>query len=197
MLGAGEGWAKSILFNPQLRDQLQPFFARADTFSLGVCNGCQMLSAIRELIPGAAHWPAFLRNASEQYESRLVMVEVPHNRSILFADMHGSHLPIAVAHTEGRTDYRQPDDLAQLRRQQQVCLRFIDHAGQPAARYPFNPNGSTDGATGFTSDDGRATILMPHPERVFRSVACSWHPDEWGEDSPWMRLFRNARAWVN
>ena len=197
VLGAGEGWAKSILFNPQLRDQLQPFFARADTFSLGVCNGCQMLSAIRALIPGAAHWPAFLRNASEQYESRLVMVEVPRNRSILFADMHGSRLPIAVAHTEGRTGYRQPDDLAQLRRQQQVCLRFIDHAGQPAERYPFNPNGSTDGATGFTSDDGRATILMPHPERVFRSVACSWHPDEWGEDSPWMRLFRNARAWVN
>lgn len=191
VLGAGEGWAKSILFHSRARDQFQAFFERQDSFSLGVCNGCQMLSNIKELIPGAAHWPHFVRNRSEQFEARVAMVEVLENPSILFRGMQGSRMPIAVAHGEGRAEYRD-----NVRPGKGVSLRYIDNHGAVTMTYPANPNGSPLGITGLTSDDGRATIMMPHPERVIRSVQNSWYPDDWGEDSPWMRLFRNARVWV-
>ncbi len=191
VLGAGEGWAKSILFNERAREQFRAFFERDDTFALGVCNGCQMLSNLKELIPGAAHWPRFVRNRSEQFEARFVMVEVAESPSILLAGMAGSRLPIAVAHGEGRAEYARPEDMAKG-----VALRYIENSGEVAERYPANPNGSPAGITGLTTDDGRVTIMMPHPERVVRTVQNSWHPDGWGEDGPWMRLFRNARAWV-
>ncbi len=192
VLGAGEGWSKSILFNERAREQFQAFFERPDTFALGVCNGCQMLSNLKELIPGAGHWPHFVRNRSEQFEARFVMVEVEESPSILLAGMAGSRLPIAVAHGEGRAEYRDPGaDLAKG-----VALRYIENSGEPAERYPANPNGSPEGITGLTTEDGRVTIMMPHPERVVRTVQNSWHPDDWGEDGPWMRLFRNARVWV-
>jgi phosphoribosylformylglycinamidine synthase len=192
VLGAGEGWAKSILFNSRARDQFQAFFEREETFALGVCNGCQMLSNLKELIPGAAHWPHFVRNRSEQFEARFVMVEVTPSPSILLEGMAGSRMPIAVAHGEGRAEYRDPGaDLAKG-----VALRYIENSGEVAERYPANPNGSPGGITGLTTEDGRVTIMMPHPERVIRTVQNSWHPDEWGEEGPWMRLFRNARVWV-
>jgi len=192
VLGAGEGWAKSILFNERAREQFQAFFERDDTFALGVCNGCQMLSNLKELIPGAGHWPHFVRNRSEQFEARFVLVEVEESPSILLAGMAGSRMPIAVAHGEGRAEYRDPGaDLAKG-----VALRYIENSGEVAERYPANPNGSPRGITGLTTEDGRVTIMMPHPERVIRTVQNSWHPDEWGEDGPWMRLFRNARVWV-
>ncbi|WP_457668709.1 phosphoribosylformylglycinamidine synthase [Thiolapillus sp.] len=192
VLGAGEGWAKSILFHSRSRDQFQAFFEREDTFSLGVCNGCQMLSNIRELIPGAAHWPHFVRNRSEQFEARVSMVEVLDSPSILLQGMQGSRMPIAVAHGEGRAEYR-----GDMMPGKGISMRFVDNHGNVAVKYPENPNGSPEGITGLTSDDGRATIMMPHPERVIRTVQNSWHPDDWGEDSPWMRLFRNARVWVD
>lgn len=192
VLGAGEGWAKSILFHHRARDQFQAFFAREDTFSLGICNGCQMLSNIKELIPGAALWPHFVRNRSEQFEARVAMVEVLDSPSVLLKGMQGSHMPIAVAHGEGRAEYR-----GDARPGKGVSLRFVDNQGDVAIKYPENPNGSPEGITGLTSDDGRVTIMMPHPERVIRTVQNSWHPDDWGEDSPWMRLFRNARVWIN
>jgi phosphoribosylformylglycinamidine synthase len=195
VLGAGEGWAKSILFNPRARDSFQAFFERTDTFALGVCNGCQMLSNLHELIPGAGHWPHFVRNRSEQFEARLVMVEVADSPSVLLNGMAGSRLPIVVAHGEGRAELRsggQPDLL-----QQQVALRFVETGGAVAERYPANPNGSPDGITGLTTADGRVTVMMPHPERVFRALQYSWRPDDWNEDGPWMRLFRNARMWVD
>jgi phosphoribosylformylglycinamidine synthase len=198
VLGAGEGWAKTILFNARARDQFQAFFERGDSFALGVCNGCQMLANLRELIPGAEHWPHFVRNRSEQFEARFVMVEVAHSASILFQGMTGSRMPVAVAHGEGRAEFRDAEHLAAA--QPQVALRYVETAGgaRPAGaeRYPANPNGSPDGITGLTSADGRVTIMMPHPERVFRTVQHSWHPDYWGEDAPWMRLFRNARVWL-
>lgn len=194
VLGAGEGWAKSILFNSRARAQFEAFFARSDVFALGVCNGCQMMSALAELIPGTGHWPRFVRNRSEQFEARLVMAEVYDTPSIFFAGMAGSRLPIVVSHGEGLAEFR---DAAHRRAAEAyVALRYIDAAGAPTQRYPYNPNGSPAGATAFCSDDGRFTILMPHPERVFRSVQMSWHPPGWGEDSPWLRLFRNARRWV-
>jgi len=192
VLGAGRGWAASVLYNERLRERFAAFFADPRTFSLGVCNGCQMLSQLKSIIPGAAHWPRFARNASEQYEARFVAVEVVESPSILFAGMAGSHIPVVVAHGEGRTEFAAREDAGRAR----LALRFVDNEGCATERFPYNSNGSTGGATGFTSDDGRATILMPHPERVFRSVQMSWRPCEWGEDSPWMRLFRNARAWV-
>jgi len=192
VLGAGEGWAKSILFNRRARDEFEAFFARADTFALGVCNGCQMMASLRELIPGATDWPPFLRNRSEQFEARFVMVEVTESPSIFFAGMAGSRMPIAIAHGEGRAAF--PSDEARARAL--VCLRFVDHRGEPTETYPLNPNGSPAGITGLTTPSGRFTVLMPHPERVFRSIQCSWRLDEWGEESPWLRLFRNARAWV-
>jgi phosphoribosylformylglycinamidine synthase len=194
VLGAGEGWAKSILFNPRVRDQFLAWFARPDTFTLGVCNGCQMLSNLRELIPGAEHWPHFVRNRSEQFEARTLMVEVLETPSILLAGMAGSRLPIAVAHGEGRAEFRDGDHLRSAG--SRVVVRYVENAGGIAERYPANPNGSPLGIAGLTNREGRVTILMPHPERVFRTVQHSWHPDGWGEDGPWMRLFRNARVWV-
>ena len=194
VLGAGEGWAKSILFNPRARDQFGAFFAREETFSLGICNGCQMLSTLRELIPGTEHWPRFVRNRSEQFEARFVSVRVEQSQSILLAGMEGSRLPIAVAHGEGRAEFRNREHLVSARKQ--VVLRYVENSGPVASLYPANPNGSPEGITGLTSGDGRVTIMMPHPERVTRSVQNSWYPQEWGEDAPWMRLFRNARVWV-
>ena len=190
VLGAGRGWAVSILENAALRDAFAAFFARGDSFSLGVCNGCQMLARLKDLIPGAAHWPSFERNLSEQYEARLVQAEVPPSPSLFFAGMAGARLPLVVAHGEGRAQFATPDDA----RRALVALRYANADGGVATDYPCNPNGSPDGLAGVTSEDGRATILMPHPERVFRSVQFSWRPPEWGEDSPWMRLFRNARV---
>jgi len=192
VLGAGEGWAKSILFNPRAREEFAAFFARSDTFALGVCNGCQMMSNLHELIPGASDWPKFLRNRSEQFEGRFVTVEVAESPSLFFRGMAGSRLPVVVSHGEGRAAFASRE--ARLRAV--VALRFVDHRGVPTDAYPLNPNGSEDGATGLTTADGRFTILMPHPERVFRTVQMSCHPEKWGEDSPWMRMFRNARAWV-
>jgi phosphoribosylformylglycinamidine synthase len=194
VLGAGEGWAKSILFNGVLRERFAAFFARGDTFALGVCNGCQMMSNLHEIIPGSAHWPHFVRNASEQFEARLVMLEVARTPSLFFAGMEGSRLPVVVAHGEGRAEFR---DAAQLEAAQPlVALRFVDARGAPTAQYPSNPNGSPHGITGLTTVDGRFTILMPHPERVWRTVQMSWHPADWGERSPWYRIFANARRFV-
>ncbi len=195
VLGAGEGWAKSILFNPRARDQFAAFFHRAETFSLGVCNGCQMLSNLHELIPGTEHWPRFVRNRSEQFEARFVTVRVEPSASILLQGMEGSHLPIAVAHGEGRAEFADDGQLAAAA--PQVTLRYVENGGETAVRYPANPNGSPEGITGLTSGDGRVTIMMPHPERVTRTVQHSWHPADWGEDGPWARLFRNARLWVD
>ena len=195
VLGAGEGWAKTILFNGRARDQFQAFFERPETFALGICNGCQMLSNLRELIPGAELWPHFVRNRSEQFEARTLMLEVDESPSILLAGMAGSRMPIAVAHGEGRAEFRDAAHLADI--QPRVAVRYIENDGRIADHYPANPNGSPDGVAGLTTPDGRVTIMMPHPERVFRTVQNSWHPDDWGQDGPWMRLFRNARAWVS
>jgi phosphoribosylformylglycinamidine synthase len=196
VLGAGEGWAKSILFHAELRDAFTKFFARNDTFSLGICNGCQMMAALRTLIPGTEHWPRFVRNRSEQFEGRFSLVEVLKSPSIVFAGMEGSRMPIAVAHGEGYAEFASTEHLDRFVAQGLTALRFVDNSGRVTETYPANPNGSPRGITGITSTDGRATLLMPHPERSYRTVQNSWHPDEWGEDSPWMRLFRNARVWV-
>ena len=192
VLGAGGGWAKSILFTPALLDQFQQFFQRDDTFTLGVCNGCQMLSYLKNLIPGAQHWPDFLRNASEQYEARVATVEVFESPSLFFVDMVGSRLPIAVAHGEGRAVFSSQEHMDSAH----IALAYVDNHGKLTERYPLNPNGSPHGITGLCSQDGRATIMMPHPERVFRTVTNSWHPPEWGENGPWLRMFENARVWV-
>ena len=196
VLGAGEGWAKSILFNSQAFDMFSAFFSRSDSFGLGVCNGCQMMSNLHSIIPGADSWPHFVKNKSEQYEARVSMVEILPSDSIFLRDMQGSRMPIAVAHGEGQVEFRNAD-AAQLVSDRTASMRFIDREGQPAAAYPANPNGSADGLTGFTNSDGRFTIMMPHPERVFRSIQNSWQSADWGEDSPWMRMFRNARVWVD
>jgi phosphoribosylformylglycinamidine synthase len=196
VLGAGQGWAKSILFNARAREEFARFFARSETFALGVCNGCQMFSALRELIPGTEHWPQFVRNRSEQYEARLSRVEILESPSILLAGMAGSLMPIAVAHGEGRAEFDAPLALERCARERLVAARFVDNRGGAAEHYPENPNGSPLGIAGLSNADGRITITMPHPERVFRTVLNSWHPAEWGEDSGWMRLFRNARVWV-
>ncbi|NIJ92746.1 phosphoribosylformylglycinamidine synthase [Xanthomonas campestris] len=191
VLGAGRGWATSILERSALRDAFAAFFARSDTFALGVCNGCQMLSQLKDIIPGAEHWPRFLRNRSEQFEARTALLEVVESPSIFLRGMAGSRIPVAVAHGEGRAEFDTVVDQAAAR----VALRFIDGDGAVASQYPLNPNGSPDGITGLTSTDGRATILMPHPERTPRTANLSWHPADWGEDSPWLRMFRNARVW--
>ncbi|MGQ0511085.1 MAG: phosphoribosylformylglycinamidine synthase [Betaproteobacteria bacterium] len=192
VLGGGQGWAKSILFNARARGEFEAFFARRDTFALGSCNGCQMMAALKEIIPGAAHWPVFSQNRSEQFEARFVMVEIPENPSILMRGMAGSRMPIATAHGEGRAVFAAPGDRAKA----VVTMRFVDHRGGVTQVYPLNPNGSPEGIAGLTTADGRFTIVMPHPERVFRSIQMSWTPDGAGEDSPWMRMFRNARSWV-
>ncbi|PKO83229.1 MAG: phosphoribosylformylglycinamidine synthase [Betaproteobacteria bacterium HGW-Betaproteobacteria-11] len=196
VLGAGQGWAKSILFNARLRDEFAAFFARADSFALGVCNGCQMMAQLTPIIPGAQDWPTFQRNRSEQFEARLVMAEIPASPSLFLAGMAGSHLPVIVSHGEGRAGFtatQQPEKSV-------VALRYIDHRGQVASRYPFNPNGSVAGIAGVTTADGRFTIMMPHPERTFRTVQMSWHPRDWEERfdglSPWATMFRNARRWL-
>jgi phosphoribosylformylglycinamidine synthase len=194
VLGAGEGWAKSILFNAGARDEFEAFFHRADTFALGVCNGCQMMSNLHEIIPGAAAWPHFVRNRSERFEARFAMVEVVKSPSLFFDGMAGSRLPIAVAHGEGYAEFAGAEQRAQAR--QLVVLRFVDNRGAATESYPYNPNGSPAGITGLTTPDGRFTVLMPHPEREFRTVQNSWHPENWGEDGPWLRMFRNAREWV-
>lgn len=196
VLGAGEGWAKSILFNARARDQFQQFFNREDTFSLGICNGCQMLSNLHELIPGSDLWPHFVRNVSEQFEARVAMVEVQDSKSVFLQGMAGSRMPIAVAHGEGRAEFKDETHLAGLKSSDTVALRYVDNYGKPTEVYPANPNGSPEGITGVTTTDGRVTIMMPHPERVFRTVTNSWAPDEWSEDGAWMRMFRNARVWV-
>jgi phosphoribosylformylglycinamidine synthase len=190
VLGAGQGWAKSILFNERLRDDFTAFFARPDTFALGVCNGCQMMSNLASIIPGAEAWPTFHRNRSEQFEARFVMVEIPDSPSIFMKGMNGSKLPIVVSHGEGRAVFTgNPKQAA-------VALRYVDNRGAVATTYPFNPNGSPDGIAGVTTADGRFTVMMPHPERIFRTVQMSWHPSDWGEYSPWLTMFRNARKWV-
>ena len=193
-LGAGGGWAKSVLFNERARDQFAAFFARADTFGLGVCNGCQMLSAIKELIPGAGHWPRFVGNLSERFEARVAMVEVQDSPSILFTGMQGSRMPVSIAHGEGRALFT--EDPAEVLGRGLVALNYVDNEGSLTEEFPANPNGSPFGITGLTSSDGRFTIMMPHPERCFRSVQNSWHPGDWGEDGPWLRMFANARVWV-
>ena len=192
VLGAGQGWAKTILFNPRARDEFSAFFGRADTFALGVCNGCQMMSALKELVPGAEAWPRFVRNQVEQFEARFTMVELPESPSLFFTGMSGSRLPVVVSHGEGQAVF---DSAAQQARVA-VAMRYLDNAGQPTEVYPANPNGSPAGITGVTTADGRFSIMMPHPERVYRTVQMSWHPAAWGEDSPWLRMFRNARKWV-
>jgi phosphoribosylformylglycinamidine synthase len=198
VLGAGEGWAKSILWNARAREQFARFFARKDSFALGVCNGCQMMSNLRELIPGAERWPRFVQNRSERFEARLVQVRIEDSPSVLLRGMAGAQLPIVVAHGEGRVELRDAGDLEHLEQRGLVAARYVDHYGQVTERYPHNPNGSQRGVTALTTPDGRVTILMPHPERVFRSVQFSYRPHDarWGESSPWMRLFQNARAFV-
>ena len=197
VLGAGEGWAKTVLFNAIARDQFEAFFHRADTFSLGVCNGCQMMSNLKDLIPGAELWPHFVRNLSEQFEARVSLVKIEDSPSVLYRGMAGSYLPVAVAHGEGRAEFADQAAFEACNNSGQVGVRFVDNHIQVTERYPANPNGSPAGITSLTSKDGRATILMPHPERVFRTVANSWKPDTWGEDGGWMRIFRNARVFVN
>ena len=191
VLGAGEGWAKSILFHSTLRETFKRFFERPDTFTLGVCNGCQMLSALAELIPGTEAWPRFVRNASEQFEARLAQVVIGDSASILLKEMAGSVLPIAVAHGEGRAEYANGVSAGDS-----VAMRYCNGRGHATDRYPANPNGSPGGIAGVISADGRATIMMPHPERVFLTRQLSWHPDGWPEEGPWLRLFQNARLWV-
>ncbi|WP_241580039.1 phosphoribosylformylglycinamidine synthase [Rosenbergiella nectarea] len=193
VLGAGEGWAKSILFNPRVRDTFAEFFNRDQTLALGVCNGCQMVSNLREIIPGSELWPRFVRNQSERFEARFSLVEVVDSPSLVLEGMVGSRMPIAVSHGEGFVEVRDSDHLQQLENSKLAALRFVNHHGQVTEQYPANPNGSPNGITAVTNTSGRVTIMMPHPERVFRTVSNSWHPENWGEDSPWMRLFRNAR----
>ncbi|WP_194756962.1 phosphoribosylformylglycinamidine synthase [Aliidiomarina indica] len=193
VLGAGEGWAKSILFNAQAREQFAQFFNRTDTLALGVCNGCQMLSSLHELIPGTSHWPRFVTNRSERFEARVAMVEVQKSHSPWFDGMAGSRMPIAVSHGEGRVEFANATAVQGLTEQGQVTLRYVDNFGKVTETYPANPNGSVQGITGITNADGRVTAMMPHPERVFRSIANSWYPEAWGEDGAWMRIFRNAR----
>ena len=195
-LGAGEGWAKSILFNPLARAEFAAFFAREDAFALGVCNGCQMMSNLRSIIPGSDHWPRFVQNQSERFEARFASLKIEKSPSVLFAGMEGSVIPIAVAHGEGFAEFANAEAAKKCSGSGLVCARFVNHQHEITEQYPLNPNGSPLGMTALTTTTGRVTIMMPHPERVFRTVAMSWHPENWGEDSPWMKLFYNARTWV-
>ncbi|MFW9616918.1 phosphoribosylformylglycinamidine synthase subunit PurQ, partial [Aquabacterium sp.] len=191
-LGAGEGWARSIMFNPKLEEQFLAFFGRQDTFALGVCNGCQMLAALSPIIPGAQDWPKFTHNQSTRFEARLSLVEVLESPSLFFKDMAGSRMPIAVSHGEGFANFSQRGDIAKV----QQALRYVDNTGAATEVYPFNPNGSPGGLTGVTTADGRFTAMMPHPERVFRNIQMSWTSGNASDASPWLRMFRNARKWV-
>ena len=195
VLGAGEGWAKSILYNDSVRETFETFFRRDDVFVFGVCNGCQMLSALQSLLPGVDHWPRFVRNRSDQFEARLSLVRIESSPSLLLAGMEGSRIPIVTSHGEGRAQFASDAAQAACERDS-ACVRYVDNRGEPARQYPANPNGSPRGIAGLTNRDGRVTIMMPHPERVFRTVQLSWHPQGWGEDSPWQQLFVNARRWV-
>ena len=195
VLGAGGGWAKSILYNDAVRETFETFFGRDDVFVFGVCNGCQMLSALQSLIPGADHWPRFVRNRSDQFEGRLSLVRIEPSQSLMLAGMEGSRIPIVTSHGEGRAQFASDEAQAACERDS-TCVRYVDNRGEPALLYPANPNGSPRGIAGLTNLDGRVTIMMPHPERVFRTVQLSWHPSGWGEDSPWQQLFVNARRWV-
>ncbi len=197
VLGAGGGWAKTILHNNAMRDEFETFFNRPDSFALGVCNGCQMMSHLKDLIPGASHWPQFERNLSEQFEARFTMVEIQPSASMLFDGMVGSRMPIAVAHGEGQVNFVTDALSQQVQNDSLVSMKYVDNLGNATEKYPYNPNGSVAGITGLTTKDGRFNIMMPHPERLFRTVQHSWHPDEWGKDGPWLRLFRNARYWVD
>ncbi|AAZ24314.1 phosphoribosylformylglycinamidine synthase [Colwellia psychrerythraea] len=196
VLGAGEGWAKSILFNANARTMFKTFFEREDTFTLGVCNGCQMLSNLKDIIPGSEHWPHFVQNKSERFEARFSLVEIQESPSVLFKGMEGSRMPIAVSHGEGHAEFSSDAAIDAANNSGTVSMRYVNNYGDVTETYPANPNGSVDGITSLTTTDGRVTIMMPHPERVFRTVANSWHPDSWGEDSPWVRMFRNARAFI-
>jgi phosphoribosylformylglycinamidine synthase len=204
VLGAGSGWARSILYNAKLKDMFQAFFARPDSFTLGVCNGCQMISQLKNIIPGAEHWPQFVHNRSEQFEARYANVEVLKSPSLFFQGMEGSLLPIPVAHGEGKADFSQTGSLESCQAKNLVSLRYISSQGcgelvEAATTYPANPNGSPAGTTGFTTADGRATIMMPHPERCFRSVQMSFRPKDQftGEAGPWLKMFQNARDAIN
>lgn len=194
VLGAGGGWAKSILFNPQLRDQFSQFFANENTLSLGVCNGCQFISTLAEIIPGAENWPRFVRNKSERFEARAAMVKINDTNSLWFKGMAGSHMPIAVSHGEGRVEFKTPENLTALQTQNLIVAQYIDSHLNVTETYPANPNGSALGITAISNVDGRIAAMMPHPERVFRAVSNSWYPEDWSEDGAWMRIFRNARV---
>jgi len=202
VLGAGEGWAKSILYNSRANDEFSAFFQRTDSFALGVCNGCQMMSNLHSIIPGSEQWSHFVRNKSEQFEARFAMVEVLESPSLFFNGMAGSRMPIAVAHGEGFAEFSDGNAVNSVLDNKLVTMRYISNAspsnGKSTATevYPFNPNGSPQGITGLTTHDGRFSIMMPHPERVFRAVQHSWRPDDWAEDGPWMRMFRNARKYI-
>jgi phosphoribosylformylglycinamidine synthase len=196
VLGAGEGWSKSILYNARAYDEFSAFFKREDSFGLGICNGCQMMSNLYRMIPGAEHWPRFVRNKSEQFEARFIMAEILDSASLFLDAMQGSMMPVVVAHGEGRIETRDCSAVELLERKL-ACLRYVDAEGEASEIYPLNPNGSELGLNGFSNEDGRFTIMMPHPERIFRSVQNSWHAPEWGEYSPWMRMFRNARRWID
>jgi phosphoribosylformylglycinamidine synthase len=196
VLGAGQGWAKTILFSARGRDEFQSFLARGDRFALGVCNGCQMFAALKEIVPGADHWPIFVRNRSEQFEARFGMVEIVQSKSLFFAGMAGSRLPIAIAHGEGRAQFSGEHDLPALRDGGQVAMRFLDNHGRVVERYPQNANGSPGGITAICNADGRVTILMPHPERTIAGTVGSWWPQKWERHTPWMQMFHNARKWV-
>jgi phosphoribosylformylglycinamidine synthase len=197
VLGAGQGWAKSILYQPRAAEQFAEFFARTDTFALGVCNGCQMFAGLVGVIDHAEYWPHFRRNLSEQFEARFLNVEIPDNPSVLLRGMAGSTLPVVVAHGEGRVEFGAAQNETAAVAENLVVLRYVDHTGRATEQYPYNPNGSPHGMAGFTTPDGRVTIMMPHPERVCRTVTNSWAPGDWGEHGPWMRMFWNARAWVD
>ena len=195
VLGAGGGWSKTILYNNSVKDQFEKFFDNQKTFTLGVCNGCQMLSNLKTIIPGASFWPSFERNFSDQFEARLIQVKIKQTNSILLQNMTGWSLPVASAHGEGRANFAN-NDLQELKNQNQIAINFVNSNGNRTEKYPMNPNGSEEGITGVTAADGRITIMMPHPERVFRKIQMSWHPKDWSEFSPWMQIFVNARKFT-
>ncbi|MGE4597261.1 MAG: phosphoribosylformylglycinamidine synthase subunit PurQ, partial [Methylophilaceae bacterium] len=197
VLGAGEGWAKSILFNQKIRDEFEVFFTRNDTIALGVCNGCQMMSNIKEIIPGTELWPHFVKNESEQFEARFVSVEIKKNNSLFFNGMIGSTLPVVVAHGEGRAEFSSDNQLKQIESSNLITMQYAKNHSNGALMYPMNPNGSPLGITGITNADGRVTIMMPHPERVFRTDQNSWHPKSWNEFGPWYRMFTNTKKYFN